>query len=222
MGALEILTFFYNNAITPAMVVAGVAWLFKTIVINSLGKESIALRGQIERDSAIAIEKVRSTFLFEVEQLRHSYNQELEEKKVRFARLQDKRLEPILQMYNVLSELSARVEHFQTLFKYESDDGEGMASEVKRIDDLLFFAKAEFTKTQIFLPKAFAESVDNFIMPISKAEIYYYVERAEGHDPDKALIKFNDSLNSDTRNVMSKIADQVRILLGVEEIQIDV
>lgn len=222
MGALEILTFFYNNAITPAMVVAGVAWLFKTIVINSLGKESIALRGQIERDSAIAIEKVRSIFLIEVEQLRHSYNQELEEKKVRFARLQDKRLEPILRMYNVLSELSASVEHIQTLYRYETDDSDDMGSEVKGIEDLLLSAKTEFTKTQIFLPKAIANSVENFMQPIRDADLAYYMERADGGDSRKALIKYINCLRGDERKVMSEIADQVRNLLGVEEIQIDV
>lgn len=213
MSVYEAATYLLQYGITPAAIIGAVAWLFKAIVINALQRERVVLTGQVQHDSALAIERVRSISQKEIEQAKHAYTQALEEKKTRFAILQDKRLEPILQMHLVLVELVDKVEHLQTILEYEIDND--VSDDLEKIITILRSANLEFAKTRIFLPDSLASSIERLITDIRNAEQAYYVARINGAQDPISHLKAR--LKDEYRKSMANISDRISVLLGVEK-----
>ena len=147
MAMSDIATMVFQYAVTPAIVVGGIGWLIKILVVEALNRERERIKSNIERDSALAIEQIRNASLKEIERIRHGYNQELEEKKVRFARLQDKRVDPLVQLYADLAELASAAEYLKTILHHKIDSN--IAADMERFEELVRSANNSFAKTRI-------------------------------------------------------------------------
>lgn len=201
--AIYVLKYF----VTPTALIAAVAWLSKQIVLQALSTQS-----------ALAIEKFRHEMQHHLEKARYQFSRDIEEHKARFARLQEKRLDPILNLYSSVSELSSHATHIQTLLKYVPEDD--ISSEVEQLEKLGERAEQEYLKSLLFLPDPIANKAQALIWSIRNAELEYYSEITHhSKDPTKARSELQKSLTGDFARETADLAQQLRFLLGVENLE---
>lgn len=216
MARGDVIIYVLQYAVTPAAVVAAVAWLFRTIVLEGLKREGDALRARLERDSALAIEQVRHEAEQQLESVRYQLNRSLEEHKVRFARLQDKRVEPLLTLYSTIAQLSSGATHLQILLQVNPADD--VRSDIEDLKQQASAAREAYLRSLLFLPSALARSVDVLIRSIENAETAHYIALRNG-SPEEAREAFRQRLSSDYGALTGQLADQIRALLGVESVE---
>ena len=209
MDALESLI---APAALLAAVVAAVAWLFKVIVLEALRREGHHIRHNLERDSAVALETLRIEASRELEAMRQQYDRDLQIYRTRFERLQDKRVEPLLELYGRLAELASCAQSLQTILEALPD--EDIASDVEELRTACDHAQAAYLKALLFLPSTLADRIDQFVTKLSHAETSFYVDSKTSMAHARSSLK--DAVALDHGRIVAKLADEFRALLGVE------
>lgn len=200
-----------------AVVLAVFAWLFKTALMEALRREADRLRSGIERDSALALERVRQEWQSHLESARHELSKELEGYKVRFARLQEKRLEPLLRLFTKVAKASSQATVLRAT--RDLDDSEMTSSWTERLQRLREScndALNDYHAARFFLPQQLAQRVNTAIVSMKHC-ILEHDAQLRSSSPEKARDRFFDSkYQQDYPAVVEELASEFRGLLGVE------
>jgi hypothetical protein len=199
---------------TPAVVAAALAWLLRTLLSESLRRESDRLRAAIERDSALAIERVRNDAQAQLESLRHQLSRSLEEHKVRFARLQEKRLEPVVTLFSAASNLYSMANIVQrTIANTEEPEFTVF------IDQLRTRAQAtrkQYHEARLFLPRAVADRLSEQLLSVQRAMLRYDSQLRLQKPEADARAGLREFLSLDYSAAAEQLAKDFRAILGVE------
>ena len=201
---------------TPAVVVAAVAWLLKVVVQESLRRESDRLRAGVETQSALALEQVRQEAARQMEILRHEFDMVLEEHKVKFAHLQDRRVDLIVGLYGALSKVAMSVTSTEVAFDlYEPPE---WAKEAEQVEKACDQAEDAYHAALLYLPKAITDRVNGLIQVARNAAMMYYITVADvaSGTPEAGRDAFKRILTVQPGPELNEIGSAFRTLLGVE------
>lgn len=215
-GASSIVVDLLKYVGTPAVVVAACAWLLRALVQESLRRETDRLRASVERDSAVSLEKLRGEAERQLETLRHGFDLRLEEHKVRFARLQEKRVDLIVALYAGVSRVASAVSVASLLLRVYSDPKEWheLLDEVERA-----CAEAEPAShaALLYLPTPIADRVFKMIRAAKDAGLYgNFAANEKDASAQKVVAAFTNELKMDFPIVFEELGRDLRSLLGVE------
>lgn len=207
---IEFLKHFAFSLGGTAIAVAAVAWLARSIITTWLSKDVEAYKNQLEAQSAMALERLRS----DLQILAARRN-------VEYSRIHEKRLE-------IISELAGKIRDFHekvTAYVSAWEVAGGQTKEERR--NLAVAALTEFNKyflpRRFFLPKKTAQKIEAFRSGLDKLSIdfMFYVEqrREVKNDPDKELNVWreaNEYTEEKAPILIDELEDDFRNILGVE------
>lgn len=199
----------------PAVIAGALAWLLKTILKEALSRESERLRSGIERDSAVALERVRQEAQAEIAKVQHQLSMELESYKVRFARLQEKRIEPLVSLFSSVAGLCSKIMVAKIVLDMESDEEWDERLETLRIDSIAVLT--QYHSARIYLPGPTAQRIQSLIVSIRRGLLMYKAQAARPSST-RSRDAFKEYLGQDYKALGEELAAEVRSLLGVEEL----
>src|SRR5438270_121470 len=95
-----------------------------------------------------------------------------------------------------------------------------MSSEIEQLEEFGRRARQEYLKSLLFLPNPIANKAQTLISSITNAELSYYIELKGGSgDTSLASTELRKNLAGNYAKETADLAEQLRFLLGVENLE---
>lgn len=203
------------------------AWLAKSLTQHWLTKDVERFKESIKTENALALESAKATLQAdaakELESLKADLRVSAHQQEVRFARLQEHRMEVIADLYERLVATEAA---FSSMMKPlqlvgEPDEATKQQAAAKAANEFITYYRGK----RVFFSKAMCRRLDEIESRHHAAWVDFTVWRPEWVQADPSLskqvfearLKAWNTISSDVPALREVIEDSMRRLLGVED-----
>ena len=197
-------------------VIAGVfAWLIRTLLKEGLLREADRLREGLRRETETALAKLRHDTSQELEEFRHRLTTELEAHKVRYAHLQQRRIDHLLKVHSTLVVAVERATNLSTTIRWL--EAEASEDEVEEVWNSQNTANSALQEAKLFLPLNLATKIDSLIKKIRNAYLTHSSAKYDNKSEREAQKAYQEEFAKfNAEALLEEVAAGIRELLGVE------
>ena len=194
-----------------ALLAVVAAWLWKTIMLESLKRERDSISSSLRQQADASLEQVRQQGLREGELLKQRLDIQKEQEKLRFSRVHERRSEIVSRLYSKLSTAYTAAAFPKILL---NSGKEIRDQEVKVILEKSSEAIATFDDSRLFLPKHLEAAVDDILLDIQRPAYIYFGSSPRNVDELREWVGQFPAF--DVKQKLEKLASEFREMLGVD------